>query len=270
MNGRSAGLAVVTGASSGIGWALARQLAAGGHPVLAVARRAARLRALEEEAAARGWAPVHAFPRDLTDAGAIPAIAERAAELGGAAWLVNCAGIAVIRPFLETDPGALGGMAELNVVAPLLLTRALAPQLVEAEDAHLLNVASLAALQPCPWFAAYGATKAFLLALSEALSEELRGRVVVTVACPGPVRTEIFDVGAPGVQRCERFYDLSPEEAARAALAAAVRGRVVSVQGLVNRLAASMSRFSPRPVLRRISSSLAIRYIGYRPPAPRA
>lgn len=261
-------LAVVTGASSGIGQEIARVLSRGGHPVLAVARRAEPLASLAEEARRAGHGPIHPLARDLRKPGATAAIAARAGELGGAGWIVNCAGAFSLQPFARAASEELAQVTELNVLAPVLLTRALLPQLLAAEDAHVLNVGSLAAMQPCPWFATYGASKAFLVSFSEALAEELRGRVAVTAFCPGPVRTGIFDAAMPAVERRPMLHDLEAAEAARAAVQAARRGCVVAIPGRVNRLAAFLARFAPRGLVRRMSRELASRYLGYRPPAP--
>lgn len=260
------GLAVVTGASSGIGREIARELARRGHPVLAVARRAGRLAALAEEASAAGWAPIHPFPQDVTAPGAEARIAERAAALGGARWLVNDAGVSAHRPVAEDDPEALRRVLRLNVEALVLLTRALLPQLLAAPGARILNVASLAGLQPTPWYAAYGASKAFVISFSEALAEELRGRASVTAYCPGPVATEIFEASAPGVVRRPTRPDADPAATARGAVEAALRGRVVAVHGREGKLLAVLVRLAPRALVRRISREAAARYIGFEPP----
>lgn len=259
-------LAVVTGASSGIGREIARALARDGHPVLAVARRTDRLEALAAEANRSGWAPIHPLAQDVTVPAGVDAVAEGARALGGAGWLVNCAGVAAIGPFAEADAAELARVIALSVAAPVLLTRALLPQLLASRDGHVLNVSSLAALQPCPWFATYGGSKAFSVSFSEALAEELRGRVAVTVCCPGPVRTEIFEASAPGLERRATFYDLDASTVARAAISAARAARVVHVPGMINRLVALSTRLVPRSILRRVSRTVAIRYIGYAPP----
>jgi short-subunit dehydrogenase len=266
MSPATPGLAVVTGASSGIGREIARELARRGHPVLAVARRADRLAALADEVRRAGWAEVHPLSQDVAAPGAAAAVASRAAELGGARWLVNDAGAFSLGPFEEDDPELLRNLLRLNVEGLVLLTRALLPQLLAAPGARILNVASLAGLQPTPWYAAYGASKAFLVAFSESLSEELRGRCSVTAFCPGPVRTEIFEVGAPGFQRRATRHDAGAEEAARAAVDAAVRGLVVAVPGLAGKALTALVRLSPRALVRRVSRSAAVRYIGFLPP----
>lgn len=259
-------LAVVTGASAGLGRELAHALSRRGQPVLAVARRAERLEALAAHARTAGWAPVHPLPLDVTAPGAEAEIADRASALGGARWLVNDAGFGPVEPFEAEDPARISRALRLNVEATVLLTRALLPQLLAAPGARILNVASLAGLQPTPYMAVYGATKAFVVSFSEALAEELRGRAIVTAFCPGPVRTEIFAASAPERPRRPTRHDLDAARAARAAIGAADRGDVVAVAGAANRLLALASRLSPRAVVRRISRDAALRWIGYEPP----
>lgn len=266
MLARKEGLAVVTGASSGIGREIARELSRRGSEILAVARRADRLDALADEARGAGWAQVHPFAQDITSPGAGARIAGRARELGGARWLVNDAGALRQSAFQEDDPDAIGRMLRVNVEGLVLLTHALLPQLLEGRGARILNVASLAGMQPTPWFAAYGASKAFVISFSEALSEELRGRVGVTAFCPGPVLTEIFEAGVPGVPRRRTWRDVGAEEAARAAVEAADSGRVVAVPGATNWLMAAVARLAPRALVRRVARSAAVRYLGYAPP----
>ncbi|HUL58141.1 MAG TPA: SDR family NAD(P)-dependent oxidoreductase [Anaeromyxobacteraceae bacterium] len=252
--GRAA-LAVVTGASSGIGAALAREISRGGRPVLAVARREDRLRALAAEARAAGQAAVHPLPLDLTAPGAAETLRAAARELGGASWLVNCAGFGMYGPFERADPARLGEMIRLNCEALVLATRALLPDLREAgPDAALLNVASLGGLQPMPFLSVYGATKAFVVSFTEALAEELRGTGVrVTAFCPGPVETEFGAVAGTGARFADVPGILAADRAARDALAALGRGTVVSVPGGLNRVMAGLGRVLPRGLLRRVS-----------------
>jgi uncharacterized protein len=257
------GLAVVTGASSGIGREIARELSRRGREVLAVARRADRLEALADEVRGPGFGAIHPFPQDVTDPGAESRIERRAARLGGAAWLVNDAGAFRQGAFRDEDPAAIRNLLRVNVEALVLLTRAMIPQLLAAPGARILNVSSLAGMQPTPWYIAYGATKAFVIAFTEGLSEELRGRVAVTAFCPGPVATEIFEAGAPGVKRNSTFHDLGAGEAARAALDAAEKGRVVAVPGFTSKLMAVATRLAPRALVRRVSRDASLRYIGF-------
>lgn len=252
------GLAVVTGASSGIGLVLARELSRRGHPVLAVARRAERLDALAREAN-DGAGRIHPLVLDLGTPGAAERVRDAARALGGAAWLVNNAGFGQYGRFEQATPARLGEMVRLNCEALVLLTHALLPDLRAAAAnggrAVLLNVASAAAFQPTPFMAVYGATKAFVLSFTEGLAEELRGSGVAPVAfCPGPVATEFGEVAGTGRRFNEIPGILTAEQAARAALAQADRGDVVYVPGPLNRLAAQAGSFLPRGLVRRVSA----------------
>ena len=262
-------LAVVTGASSGIGAELARQLAARGHAVLAVARRAERLQELAAAAAAAGHAPVHVLALDVTAAGAADEVAARARALGGAGWLVNNAGGGRLVPFVD-DTAAQAAMVRLNCEAVVALTAAFVPDLVTRGAGVILNVASSAGFQPTPGMTTYGATKAFVLSFSEGLAEELRGTgVTVTALCPGPVATEFFDGSGARGARKPGAHELTAEACARFGIEAARRGRVVAVPGLSTRLLALSTRLAPRSWVRRVSAKMGLPRLGYRGERPR-
>lgn len=245
------GLAVVTGASSGIGLVLARELAARGHPVLAVARRADRLEALARDAGGR----VHPLVLDVATPDAADRVRDAARALGGAAWLVNNAGFGQYGRFEAAAPARLGEMVRLNCEALVLLSHALLPDLRAHTPAVLLNVASAAAFQPTPYMAVYGATKAFVLSFTEGLAEELRGSgVTVAAFCPGPVQTEFGDIAGTGRRFREVPGVLTAEVAAREALAQVERREVVHVPGPWNKVASMGGRFLPRALLRRVSA----------------
>lgn len=247
-------LTVVTGASAGIGAALARELSRRGRPVLAVARRDDRLRALAAEAQAAGGAVIHPLALDLAAPGAAARLLEVARSLGGAAWLVNNAGFGVYGRFERNDPARLAEMIRLNCESLVLVSHAFLPDLRARGDAAILNVASAAAFQPTPYMAIYGATKAFVLSFSEALAEELRGTgVFVGAFCPGPVTTEFGAVAGTG----ERFRDiparLTAEQAAHEALAQLERREVVRVPTVLYGFTTRAVSFVPRALVRRLA-----------------
>lgn len=250
-------LAVVTGASSGIGAALARALSRRGEAVLAVARRAERLEALSAEALAAGQAPIHVLPLDLGADGAAQALAAAARRLGVPSLLVNNAGFGAYGPFEAADPARLAAMVRLNCEALVLCTHALLPDLKAAGTAAVLNVASAAAFQPTPYMAAYGATKAFVLSFTEAVDEELRGSGVRALAfCPGPVSTEFGEVAGAG-DRFEKVPGrLTAEEAAEAAIQQLVERQAVLVPGPLIRATATLAQVLPRALVRRAASQV--------------
>lgn len=261
---RAAGVAVVTGASSGIGAEFARQLVnLHGWTVVAVGRDGARL---EELRAATGrTGRLVPCKVDLSAAGAAESVAAQASVLGGATWLVNCAGVFRYADFGATSAEQMVELVRVNVEAPLLLTRALLPQLAQAKGA-VLNVASLAGFMPAPSFAVYGATKGFLRLWSEALSIEVAPLgVSVTALCPGPVTTPIFDRGAAGVARRRVWHEMAPEEVVRLGIRAAAAGRAVVVPGAFNAATAVLVRLVPPALLRFITRHWAARYLGYAP-----
>jgi short-subunit dehydrogenase len=239
---------VVTGASSGIGAELARELSRLGHHVTLVARRRERL---DELAAELGEAT--AQPADLAD------VAGRGELLGvlrnsgrAVIGLCNNAGFGTFGRFWELDPDTEAQQVSLNVVALHELTAAFLPPMVNRGAGAILNVGSVAGVQPLPGNATYAATKAFVNSLSEAVHTELKGTgVSCTVLTPGPVRTEFIDVsdGADLEGRAPSFTWQTPQDVARQAVDGMVRGRRVVTPGLAIKLASTSGRLTPRPLL---------------------
>ena len=242
--------AVVTGASSGLGREFALALAYRGHPVLAVARREERLRALAEEVGASGGR-IEPLVADLSTTAGVDALLERAASLE-VELLVNNAGIATYGPFAATKVERERELVRLNVETIVALTHGLLPALLARGEGGVINVASQMAFQPMPYFAAYAASKAFVLSFSEALAEELRGTGVrVTAVAPGFVATEFTEVaGSHNAER--RFPHLEPRRVVEAALSAHERGRTVKVVGARYAFLTFAGRFAPRAALRRV------------------
>jgi len=249
---------VVTGASAGIGEALARELAARGHDLVLVARRRGRLRSLAKELRERERVDVEIRPADLADARQRRELAAELAALEPAG-LCNNAGIGSFGAYVETDPEQLGTMVELNVAALNDVMAAVLPGMVERGEGAVLNVASILGHGPQPHNAAYAATKAFAIALSEAVHTELSGSgVSVTALSPGPVRTDIY-----GPSEAQGLEDLGPdvlwqepEEVARAGVDAMERGARTSVPGAANALAALGGRYLPRTLTLPVQSAL--------------
>lgn len=244
---------VVTGAASGIGAQLARQLATAGYGLLLVDRQADALAAITAELSASGSDIVEAEVCDLT----VLADRERliARVRGGDRRLVglcNNAGIMLIGGVLEIEPDVDRAQVEVNAVAVHHLATALTPLMVAGGEGALLNTASLAANQPLPGLATYAATKAFVHALSEAMHAELRGTgVSSTSLCPGATSTHLIDTD--NGRRASRWVPdvlwSDPADVARDAIAGMRKGRRRVVPGRANRLLLTpVGRHAPRRV----------------------
>ena len=246
-------VALVTGASAGLGVEFARQLSKRGHRLVLAARRNERL---EELAAGLGNARAVAI--DLSNKDAAAKLIANVEENGEAIdLLVNNAGFGLIGRFAKADAKRLRQMIDLNVGTLTDLCRAAAPGMIERKAGGIINVASTAAFQPGPNMAVYFATKAFVLSFTEALHEELKPHgVKVSCLCPGPTRTEFGDVaGFRGNQMFDRVAMNSPEVVA-AGLEGLDKNKAVVVPGLVNKITASSGRFAPRSVVRKIAGAI--------------
>ncbi len=249
---------VITGASSGIGQALARRFARDGARLILVARRAERLGTLARASDPSGE-NVTIIPANLAEPSACERVVEEARRRAGRIdVLVNNAGAGEYGRFAEQDWDALDAMMRLNVTALVRLTKLVLPEMLDRRGGHVVNVASTAAFRPTPYQAIYGATKSFVLDFSLALWEEVgRKGVRVTCICPGPVRTEFFDRGGYQSQRT-RFLRLAldPERLADAAFRRIARGRVVYVPGILNKLGAFLVRFGSLKTVTRVTAKL--------------
>jgi short-subunit dehydrogenase len=245
---------VITGASSGIGADIARELASRGYGLTVVARREDRLRALAGKLHAAHGVRVEVLPADLADADARTALWQAIGELGLAVdVLVNNAGFSTVGKVLNTDRVRELGMIRTNIEAVVDLCTLAVPAMVERGRGAVLNVASTAAFQPIPGQAAYAASKSFVLNYSWALGAELTGTgVTVTALCPGFTQTEFFDAtGAdPALTaRIPKALTADSESVARAAVNGMLAGAPIVVPGLVNRLGALGGHLTPRRVL---------------------
>ncbi len=245
--------ALVTGASSGIGEQFARSLAARGHDLVLVARRADRL----ERLAAELPTEAHIIPCDL--AADAPSIRDRVAELGlQVELLVNNAGFGTSGPFLEQDPDRNAEQVRVNCEAIVTLTHAFLPGMVERGRGGIINVASTAGMQPIPYESVYAATKAFAISFTDALHAELSGSGVrVLTVNPGPVPTEWHQVAGYDSDRVGVVPGaISADQVVREALAAYDRGRRSVIPGRAIRWFIRATRPSPRAVQLRITERL--------------
>lgn len=256
-----AGTALITGASAGIGYDLARLCAAQGHDLVLVARRRKALDALKTELEAAHSVTVTAVPLDLS-------ADEAPQQLFDATQshslhidvLVNNAGFGHFGPFASMDPDRAAAMIDLNVKALTRLTHLYLPSMLAKGRGRILNVASTAAFQPGPLMAVYYATKAYVLHFSEALADEVADQgVTVTALCPGPTRSEFQ--AAAGMEYSGLVKGKLPTAAEVAAYgyAAMLQGKRVAVHGRRNRLLAFFVRLAPRrlvtAIVRRLSES---------------
>jgi hypothetical protein len=249
------GVALVTGASAGLGAEFARQLAKRGQRLVLAARRKERLDALAAEVG-----NARAVEADLgkPDAAA-ELLANIAAEGESVELLVNNAGFGLTGRFAELDASRQREMIDLNVRALTDLCRLVAPQMIERRSGGILNVASTVAFQAGPGMAVYFATKAYVLSFSEALHEELKPHGIhVTCLCPGPTRTEFGAVAGFGEQGAFDRLAMDAGPVVEAGLKGLERNRAVVVTGMLNKVGAASTRFVPRPLLRRIAGSLKL------------
>ena len=245
------GWAVVTGASSGIGLAFAREFSRRGYPVLAIARRRERLEDLAEKVAQREG-PIEPLVADLNLQVGLESVVRRVDQLGQIEFLVNNAGVATAGDFLEASLPQEIAEIRLNVEAVVTLTHRVLRDMVRSRRGAVINLASVVGFQPFPHFAVYAATKAFVLSFTEALAEELRGTGVRLLAlCPGAVKTEI-DVFAHNEGLLGKLPSLTAEQVVKVGLRALDHGRVVKVVGGLNQFLPFMDRLMPRSAIRRV------------------
>jgi short-subunit dehydrogenase len=254
---------LVTGASSGIGAALARQLAAEGTDLVVVARDRARLDALADDLGhagrAGGGVAVEVLPADLADPGSLAAVEARVSDADTAIDLVvNNAGFGTYGPFVDADIDAEAREIAVNVTALVRLTHAAVRAMVPRGRGTVMNIASMAALQATPGNATYGATKGFVAMFGESVSSELVGTgVTVTTVLPGFTHTEFHERAGVEPRRPLGMPWQSAEDCAAEALAAAHAGKSWVVTGRVNKVAAAAAGPVPRGIRRWAAARMA-------------
>jgi uncharacterized protein len=254
--------ALITGASSGIGLELARQLAAKGFDVILVARSVDKLQALATDLSEKYGIAARVAAADLTQSASIQNLATLLDQQNlSIRVLVNCAGVLHQDAFINMQAAQVQQMIDLNISALTAMLHAVLPmmQRTVAEQggkAHVLNVASIAAFQPIPMLAAYAASKAYVLSLSESLAEELQGSgVSVTALCPGITATNMFAQAKSAndkLSQLPRFLVADVKEVASTALEAMLRGDAICVPGAVYQLGALASRSAPKWLVRKM------------------
>lgn len=244
------GWALVTGASAGLGVEFARQLAKRGHDIILVARRRQRLEELATELEKNAKVKTLVLESDLSVAGAGAAlIAELAKRDILPEILVNNAGVGAHGPAIDLPLEKAAAMIHLNIVSLTELSIALGAKMSARGHGAIVNVASIGAFQPAPFFGTYAATKAYVESFSGALTHELAPRGVrVLCHCPGPTRTEFNDAGGVTIEGGDFFY-MSAEQCVRIALRALDHGKRLVVTGFVNNIAAWLGRTMPRAIV---------------------
>lgn len=245
--------ALITGASSGIGEAIAHKLGKAGVGMVLVARRKDRL-----DAIAAKYPKVEVLPADLTTEVGLGSVLERlrSTALVPIDLVVNNAGFGTSGLFADADPVRLSNEISLNVNALTRIAHEAVRQMQPRGRGFILNVSSIASFQPGPGLAVYGATKAFVTSLSEAMYEELRGSGIrVTALCPGLTHTEFQSVSnTSGLEsKFPEFAWMSADDVARDGLRAVADGKAICIPGVVNKSLATVSNFTPRGLARRIA-----------------
>ncbi len=255
-------IALVTGASSGIGEALTHCFAHAGHDLVLVARSADKLHALATQLETAHDIKALVLPTDLAAQGAAQKLAatlkrrKRVPDV-----LVNCAGVLEQQHFVKMTPAGHQAIIDLNISALTAMLAHLLPLMVARGSGRVLNVASIAAFQPIPLLATYAASKACVLSLTESLSEELKGTgVTITALCPGITATHMFSNASDAndaLSKLPNFLIGEVDAVARDGFDGCMRGDVICVPGAVNRAVALASRSTPKWLVRRVTGMLA-------------
>jgi short-subunit dehydrogenase len=246
-------IALITGASAGIGADLARVFAARGHELVLVARRADRLNALADEIAKTGKPRPVVLASDLEQRDAVAALAAELSSRGlEPQFVVNNAGFGLSGAAATLSRDEQLGMVDLNVRALTELSLAFVDSLAHHRGG-ILNVASIAAFLPGPGMAVYYASKAYVLSFTEALHRELSGRGIrVTALCPGPVSTEFQTRAGLELPGAAKIIELPAARVAEISYDALMRGQRVVIAGVGNKLAVALMRLMPHTLLLRM------------------
>lgn len=253
--------ALITGASSGIGYELAKCFAADGTDLVLVARDLARLNQIASELQSTFKVSAKAIAADLSRAIA-PAEIYRETERASLAidYLVNNAGFGTLGAFYDTDLQSELDMMQVNMVTLVHLTKLYLLDMRNRNSGGILNVASTAAFQPGPLMSIYYASKAFVLSFTEAIADELRGTgIIATALCPGPTVTDFqrrAHMEHIRLTKSSPMGMMTAIEVARIGYRGFLKGKVIVIPGLMNKLGAQSVRITPRAAVRRIARKL--------------
>jgi len=252
--GKNKETVLITGASSGIGEAIAWVFAEHGHDMILVARSADKLDKLADELASKHSVMVSVRPADLSQAGSAEGLAKALRREGQQVdILINNAGVLVHGAFVDISPEDHQRMVQLNVAGLTDILTHFVPDMAARQSGRILNVASSSAFQPVPSLSTYAATKAYVLSLSEALGEELRGSgITVTAMCPGVTSTNMMaDVGSVA-ESLPSVLISDVEDVAREGFKACMNGTPIVVPGKLNLAGTLVVRATPKWLVRRL------------------
>lgn len=250
---RSANTALITGASGGIGYELARIAASKNMNLVLVARNKDKLDELRKDLKEQYQIKVWIFAHDLSNPDTLPELVDEIDNLGlEINILINNAGIGDYGKYLETSPGREMEMINLNVMALSYLTKIFYRRMVHAGNGRILNLASVAAFMPGPYMSVYYATKAYVLSLTEALAAEAHGTgVTLTALCPGPTESKFFENASVDDYQSIKLLMSYPkaETVARFGFKAMMKGKTVAIHGIKNKAVIFLMHFMPRKIV---------------------
>ncbi len=253
--------ALITGASSGIGYELAKLFAQNGHNLVLVARNQSKLQKLADELEEKFGIWLKIFPKDLSLLASPDEVyAELAQDSIQIDILVNNAGFQEYGPFFETDLNKELQMIQVNLTSLTQLTKLFLPGMLEQGHGKIMNVGSTGSFAPGPLNAVYCATNAYVLSFSEAIAEELDGTgVTVTALCPGATRTDF--IAKAGMEDVNLFQGqiMDARTVAEVGYRALMKGKRVAVPGVGNQVTTLAPRFLPRRLVTRASKNLMSR-----------
>jgi uncharacterized protein len=251
-------VALITGASAGIGAAFARQLAAEGYDLILVARRTAALDQLAADIRSKHATSVETIAADLTRDDDVGAIVKKLASTDRLALLVNNAGFGSRGLFFEADPAEQDAMHRLHVLATERLTRAALPGMVARRAGRIINVASVAAFIQAPGNISYCATKAWMVSFTEGLYLEMKSigsPVAVQALCPGYTYTEFHDVmGVDRTRIMSKSWWMSADYVVRESIRGLKQGRLLLIPGLRYRLIVALVKLAPRSLILKVAA----------------
>jgi short-subunit dehydrogenase len=253
--------ALITGATTGIGFEFTKLLAADGYNLVLIARDEQKLRQIATSSQTKFNVSVKIYPKDLSvTSDAEDVVRQIRQEFDTIDVLVNNAGFGISGAFVETDLQREVEMIQLNVVSLVIFTKLFAREMAQRGHGKILNVASTAAFQPGPFMAIYYATKAFVLSFSEGLAEELNDSgVTVTALCPGPTATQ-FSKRAE-LEKSRLFQGglipvLDPATVAKMGYDGLSKGQRIVIPGLMNKIGVLALRFIPRRLVTQLTKRL--------------